>query len=257
MADRPILFSAPMVRALLDGRKTQTRRALSRSWPVLGSSWQHKSAPWEGLDFDRAVARDKSTLAVALFGSDDAWPDPHIDVPFLHPDDAARGLTWDHDQCTYRVRPPFSVGDRLWVKETWSHTGTGVWQTSDVHHARDGQVIYRATDDRPGAGWFPSIFMFRKFSRLTLLVTDVRVERLQAITESDAIAEGVYYKGPVDCDASTLAVDLPGGGRATGSPASYLYQTLWNSINGAGAWEANPWVVAVSFDVEKHNIDST
>lgn len=251
MTDRPILFSAPTVRALLAGTKTQTRRPLSRSWPVLGTRWTHKSAPWEGLDFSRAVARTRNTMAVALCG-DDAWPDPHLDVPFLHPEDAARGALWEDDELWYRVRPPFEVADRLWVKETWR-----TWRDFDdirpnTLPAVEAPVFYEADRDncdRHGKARV-SIHMPRWASRLTLTVTDVRVERLQDISEADAIAEGI--------EPAALANHWKDYGP---HPVPWIsrvesYRSLWDSINGAGAWAGNPWVVAVSFDVREGNIDA-
>lgn len=257
MTDRPILFSAQMVRALLAGTKTQTRRPLSRSWPVLGTRWTHKSAPWQGLDFTRAVARTRNTMAVALCG-DDAWPDPHLDVPFLHPEDAARGGLWEDDELWYRVRPPFEFGDRLWVKETWR-----TWRDFDdirpnTLPAVEAPVFYEADRDncdRHGKARV-SIHMPRWASRLTLIVTDVRVERLQDISEADAIAEGIerdethpflWKRGPLEGDQNKVAV--------TNFP-ELAYRSIWESINGPGSWKANPWVVAVSFEVRKGNIDA-
>ncbi len=187
-----------MVRALLEGRKTQTRRALR--------------APYGTLEY----------LA------DESW----------------------RPICT-KVYP----GDRLWVKETWSHTGTGVWTTQDVLRARDGKVIYRADDEILGAGWFPSIFMFRHLSRLTLTVTDVRVQRLQDISEADAIAEGIelstehpncWKRGKLTGDQNFVTV--------TGCP-KLAFRSIWESINGPDAWYANPWIYAISFDVQRGNID--
>lgn len=224
MTDRPILFSAPMVRALLAGRKTQTRRPLYTA---------------------RKIKAD-GTLPKSRYYPD--YPAPSGGLAQIYTLSGASNI---------------AVGDRLWVKETWTHTGTGVWALGDVHHARDGKVVYRASEDIPGAGWFPSIFMFRKFSRLTLTVTDVRIERLQDISEADARAEGIY------CTSLGLgglySIDRPGdkarGGATITRPAgwekaSHAYCHLWERINGAGAWEANPWVVAVSFDVREGNIDA-
>lgn len=254
MTDRPILFSAPMIRALLAGTKTQTRRQLSRSWSVLGESWRHKSAPWEGLDFDRAIARDKNTLAMALCGAD-AWPDPHLDVPFLHPDDAASGGKWEDDELWYRVRPPFEVGERLWVKETWR-----TWRDHDAVKPVDlpqfnAPVFYEADRDncdRHGKVRV-SIHMPRWASRLTLTVTDVRVERLQDISERDAIAEGCaplsHPMGRTDLLWHEIGPDQ-------WQAPSRWYRHLWDSINGKGAWNTNPWVVAVSFQMRVGNIDA-
>ena len=183
-----------MVRALLDGRKTQTRRLCQ---------WANNP--------------NSPALTYIVACDEPGW--------------------FGDEEGEVQFKAGYAPGDRLWVKETWTHTGTGVWQTSDVHHARDGKIVYRATEDIPGAGWFPSIFMFRKFSRLTLIVTDVRVERLQDISEADAIAEGL------------------GEGDFYGMDPRCWYRDLWDNINGAGSWDANPWVVALTFDVHQQNID--
>lgn len=219
MTDRPILFSAPMVRALLDGTKTQTRRIL-------------KPQP-------------------RLFEIDERGTPCQVGIMHIA-GDAVNSLWLGSPQSGVlpgqKVR--FAVGDRLWVKETWSHTGTGVWQIADIHNAMNGNIIYRATDDRPGVGWFPSIFMYRKLSRLTLTVTDVRVERLQDISEADAVAEGLQHR--MDWMPQYRGSDsLPWRSEFPRD----AYHDLWNSINGDGAWEQNPWVVALTFDVRKGNID--
>lgn len=158
--ERPILFSAPMIRAILDGRKTQTRRAVKDDeGPQLGKSY-----------------------------------------------------------CRYG-RP----GDRLWVRETFC---------SDVVRAPHlPQIAYRADyDEIPALRWKPSIHMPRWASRISLEITDVRVERLQHISEEDAVAEGV-------------------GGNPTITPcfAAERFRTLWESINGIGSWDANLLVWVVSF----------
>lgn len=220
MADRPILFSAPMVRALLDGRKTKTRRVLN--------------------------------------------PPPFIDQMgnFCAPDRKGKIWNWgqniDGTPClrNYIKRIRFAVGDRLWVKETHACVGDA-----------DRRTLYRASGygaecDRHGFDkpypheseikWKPSIFMRRTLSRLTLTVTDVRVQRLHDCSEADALAEGVIeYEPTMEDPAEFSAYD---GTDVFNNPVS-AYRDLWNRINGAGAWEANPWVVAVSFDVTKGNID--
>lgn len=224
MTDRPILFSAPMVRALLDGRKTQTRRVLTP---------QPEEHP--GMNCRRLHFFNKKGDLVA-----DASPDEG---------GAAHLFT------------RFAVGDRLWVKETHVCVGeAGRWE---IYRASG----YEAECDRHGFDkpyppeseikWKPSIFMPRRLSRLTLTVTDVRVEQLQDCSEADAIAEGVHLHrlAPDDPYADTYTVDMPDGSRPVATHAYPIYKLLWNAINGPGAWEANPWVVAVTFDVRKENID--
>ena len=216
--DRPIIFSAPMVRALLAGRKTQTRR-------VLG-------------------ARGANNIFSAS-----AWSDDYV----IHPGNAE----WR------RQDTPYAVGDRLWVRENWTACGTGVWT---IAHARtriapDQKLHFAADESNPThLKWWPSIHMPREFSRLTLTVTDVRVERLNDISEADAIAEGMPDFGSV-----REALDpgkLNGAGETAAQTATRRrwpqrwFEGLWNEIHGAGAWSANPWVIAVTFTVHHANIDA-
>lgn len=197
MKERPILFSAPMIRALLAGTKTQTRRVMKRQkqhdftdYTLFGQQG-HSTDDWKAIEH----APD--------------WPDGKE----------------DQCVCPYASRR----GDRLWVREAFgiSYDGSAIpWTGADAQ--RDGQVMYRATfDEKPDEGrlpWKPSIHMPRWASRIVLEVTAVRVERLQAISEADAIAEGCVML-----------------------PARHCYEALWESINGAGSWDANPWVWVVEF----------
>lgn len=134
----------------------------------------------------------------------------------------------------------------------------GVQQT--INRAdRDLAAIYAAGWDRSKPRWRPSIHMPRWASRLTLLVTDVRVERLQDISEGDAIAEGIErlrsgrgFYDPTLSHADSRAACRFGGYFET---ATHAFEALWRSINGADAWEENPWVAAVTFTVHARNID--
>ena len=159
MRERPILFSAPMVRAILAGTKTQTRRPLS---------YQPTSAP----EVYRA----------------------HKDRALTRPVIAA---TWIKDGESHCCPCPFGVpGDRLWVREAFMHEPADYcWEASTSIPIRPAHTVYRADyiDDAKGAGWKPSIHMPRSLSRITLEVTGVRVERLQEISYEDARAEGVEF----------------------------------------------------------------
>ena len=166
--ERPIIFSAPMVRAILDGRKTQTRHALSRDWSVLGSSWKSRKHDdiWNALRLDEASSAGHK-----------------LRVPWCHPDDEPTPT----DECAiYALYPPWNIGDRAWVRETWA--------CLDSKPRPGSRLAYRASTDgeraRVDAPWRPSIHMPRWASRLTLLIEDVRVQRLQDISEEDARAEG-------------------------------------------------------------------
>jgi hypothetical protein len=172
---------------------------------------------------------------------------------------------------------PFAVGDILWVRETWA--APHICDTFKPSEIEIGErVHYAATADFGGDNNLggligrPSIFMPRWASRLTLEVTDVRVERLQAISEADAIAEGVEaVESERDEHDWSICPKCGGTGLhgALGDGLGYMevdcqecnthkkrYSHLWNHINGDGAWEANPFVVAVSFKVHKCNVDA-
>ncbi len=231
MADRPILFSGPMVRAILGGRKTQTRRLF-------------KPAPPDWVNHCEEVQR---------FNMRQEW------VPaglwWWTETDASGQLAlrrWPVDEYgqRYAIKPAFAKGDRLWVRETWC------WAALGGYDARDdgGEVWYRASDDGECDGaWKPSIHMPRRCSRLTLIVTDVRVERLQDIGEADAIAEGAGQYS----STTKLHRDRPYDPSLNGHYREG-FSELWEGLNakrGFG-WDANPWVVAVTFDAVKANIDT-
>lgn len=220
MKEHPILFSAPMVRAILDGRKTQTRRIV-RLQP----------------DVQQVTVRGEFAFALNSHGAE-----------------------------IILCRCPYGqAGDRLWVRETWR---IGAWDESRAAFALDycdgprkqwvdvpdpdcdgGELFnhlwQQSTDDAIKAGlktdehgnykwepgqspcrWRPSIHMPRWASRITLEITGVRVERLQDISEPDAKSEGA---------------DNINGEYAEG------FAVLWESINGPGSWDANPWVWVVEF----------
>lgn len=193
MNERPILFSGPMVRSLLQGTKTQTRRIVN------------PQPEFEAVD------------PAFWHWKDCRWADDGLGFPASEIDDYS----------------PFGVpGDRLWVRETFA--------------ANDGRAIYRASMvgwsgfaiKRAAIAWRPSIHMPRWASRITLHVTNIRVERLQDITIPDAIEEGVRP----DADSSTIDCDTP-------SPR-YAFSYIWNSLYAKRpgcSWEDNPWVWAVEF----------
>ncbi|RUM97881.1 hypothetical protein EET67_09685 [Pseudaminobacter arsenicus] len=229
MTDRPILFSAPMVRALLDGRKTQTRRVID--FPGIEKVLEFVS-----------VATDQQGRRV-----------------YEMKDAAGEFVTRPAGKhfAEYQFWPKYAVGDRLWVREAWApldaltHSDPGVQALAD-------RGFYRA-DDSTVEGeisrWRPGIHMPRWASRLTLNVTDVRVQRVQVIGEADAVAEGAIV--PSKTGPHYTALDAPFGKRRVGTSAYNLFRQVWNDINAARGfgWEANPWVVAVTFAVERRNID--
>lgn len=204
MTDRPILFSSPMVRALLDGRKTQTRRVV------------------------------KPRRHASLF--DGSWTDDYVLDP--------GNQSWRESEYSWRI------GDRLWVRESIDKVCT-----SPEH-----EVCYMADwpgNDPRGLGWRPSIHMPRWASRLTLVVTGVRVQRIQDIDEADAEAEGVEEVDPWEGVRRFKVYGTGGEDLACPYGARLSFSTLWDSLNEARGfgWDVNPWVVAVTFTVEHRNID--
>jgi len=219
--ERPILFSGPMVMAILEGRKTQTRRVVK--WPEWLPPAQYPDAVH---GFSSGLPR------CGLF--EDGRPVKSFGCPYGQP------------------------GDRLWVRETWfaDPPNDGTWSYVQWSGCRDSKLsdiperhrgpescIYRATwagaDD--ALAWRPSIHMPRWASRLTLELTDVRVQRLKDISEEDAIAEGCpgveCYRNPA---FTKLVTD-------TGVLPQEEFGDVWRSVYGDESWDANPWVWCVSF----------
>jgi hypothetical protein len=235
MTERPILFSAEMVRAILDGRKTQTRRVIKPQPPAEAESVSRQLCSQQTPEIDGAwqwwAGKPQTPITKPLF------------CPYGKP------------------------GDLLWVRETWGRTtnvnDSPLWPNRAHIPMHGGEVVIFAADGHwqwcDGDGfatersfWRPSSNMPRWASRITLRITDVRVERLQDIegqhpSESDAIAEGVraIHHGDGDYYYSAFR-DVPHP-KNWSDPAD-AFREVWNHINGPGAWEANPWVWAISFE---------
>ena len=219
MRERPIPLSGPEVRAILNGKKTQARRPLPevfnsppdllRGW-LLPGTWAH--------------------LSPAVVPAD-AW-----------------GACW-HSTYPSAQRCPYGVpGDRLWVRETWAGA---------LCDSENGGVLYRADCTAPGspspadlsrgapARWRSPIHMPRWASRLTLEVVGVRVERLHAITEADAQAEGLPPRAPQRAMFGLKPSSEPVWVNCTHIEA---FAVMWEEINGERApWRSNPWVWVIEF----------
>jgi len=235
MKERGILFSAPMVRALLNGSKTQTRRAVK---PDLR----------DGLDFmgggpdvdpDEGAGVDLRWGEMQFDDSGDSGKPQWLACCADYPEEGFIEIGTGYG----------NVGDRLWVRETWagplvdhevSERPGFDWaayrKPEFCRYAADGgpRPEFMDADDNLVCRWTPGIHMFRWASRITLEIVSVRVERLQDISEADARAEGV----------EPIATHDRPGAIATCYGA---YRLLWESINGAGSWAANPWVWCVEF----------
>ena len=227
MRQHPMLFSKPMIEALLAGRKTQTRRVL-------------KKPTW---------AQDKG------------WPEQ-----IMNEQDLDGTLNW-YDRktgCAAKLPMP-QTGDLIWVKETWRpREGYSNWDLL-VDYAANSETRHLPDDIAVGDWRFPKaakrgnvspLFMPKWASRMTLRVTDVRIEPVQAISDNDAKAEGIEQirqeQGvPIWRNYVSDASLLTNGGFLMPTAS---FHSLWNSINGPDAWNENPWVVAYSFEVLNDNV---
>lgn len=195
---KPILFNSEMVRAVISGRKTQTRRIIKKQ--PHGVAWFLRAKEW-------------------LF-------------PNVNPHTSA-------------VCPFGEVGKRLWVRETWAHHKLAINSRTDD----EGPFVYAADtmaeQHRLGDKWKPSIHMPRCASRITLEVTGVRVERLQDISEADALAEGV---SKLQDASGTNKYTIKIGDLHINAPtAAEVFKLLWWHIYGDESWDVNPWVWIVEF----------
>lgn len=222
MKIKPILFSAPMVQAILDGRKTQTRRIIKS---------KHESGLFQ-------VCSRKSDGQITEITS----------------------LDWDErprNDCSNDIQPLAKVGDILWVRETYTILEPEHCEGMKVrfyykasHHLTNEEWRLECIEDGYTYKWKPSIFMPKAACRIFLEVTNVRVERLQDISEKDAKDEGIEfsklrtfpdYRNYLIRDSAPLHIKF-----------QYLnpiksFQSLWQSINGKESWKANPWVWVYSF----------
>jgi hypothetical protein len=212
MTERPIIFSAEMVRAILAGRKTQTRRVMKLT------SLGHIKAP---IMYGRHKPDNPRALAACPYGApgDTLW----VREAVAHGEGLKYHVAYKADsQCG-----------------AWGWDGDGNPLFSSHGHVLEGdagRAVGNYGMHRYGKRWTPSIHMPRWASRITLRITDVRVERLQDISEDDARAEGCEPVGWIDETDVGMSSYREG------------FTRLWNTINGVGAWEANPWVWVIEFE---------
>ena len=214
MKERPILFNGPMIQAILEGRKTQTRRIVK--WPK-----------WIDTDYDKKRCSE-------IINSND------------YRSVVRRGCC---DGVIGKFGSPYGIpGDRLWVRETCWYAGyaggialtngTDTWRPNNFLPAE----IWGSFRDKYSTKKCPSIFMPRWASRITLEITGVSIERLKDISAMDALSEGVGLDEEYDFD---------GYGIVSGIHSRLLFAELWNSINEKRgySWCTNPWVWVVEFRV--------
>lgn len=228
MAEKPILFNTDMVKAIIDDRKTQTRRLIKPQPPCA-----------------LKMRMDNQHAGEWCLFQDSPMLNPTINSP------------WGAQYTS-----PYQPGDILWVRETWHGLQTG--NEKFGHHKT---FWYKADekDENPDVKWRPSIHMPREAARLFLRITGVRIERLQDMTEEDAICEGYdgmpwcyhhvfenYPDSPIPCDASS-GYDCPPDRPCDKSIPELFGETIWNptikkSDLDRYGWEANPWVWVIEFE---------
>lgn len=245
--EKPILFNADMVRAILDGRKTQTRRIVKpHGWTIEQMSKYKFADVLNASESSGLSCQQPATSAYAGFqiGSND---------------------TPGYFKCPFGT-----VGDQLWVRETFFAFGRWEMRYSEKKNRDEWHFVdmtlecgnaYKYDADNPNltsppsrigalTGWYrrPAIFMPRQASRIQLEITNIRVERLQDISEEDAIAEGVkkiILQKPFPRAGETFWEGYENKRKAYRDTAIDSFSSLWNSTGGD--WDANPWVWVIEF----------
>jgi hypothetical protein len=215
MNERPIIFSAAMVRAILDGQKSQTRRII-------------KPQPPYGCEYS---INSNGTNALC-----------HTEGPI---DNKTRWVPPTPNSADHRLPSPYGIqGDRLWVRETFADEagGTRKFLGDHIYYRADGEA------DLQGGRWSASIHMPRWASRIRLKIARISVERVQDISESDAKAEGAklavkYDDGYITSEPRIVERELHSRSFAFG------FEGLWRQIHGSKSWDSNPWVWVIEFKV--------
>lgn len=214
MSERPIIFSTPMVRALLYGGKTMTRRVIQ--------------------------PQPKCRLCYTYAGRGNGkWGYPGKDAAQIWGEAYRQPENLTAADMDALWTPPCHTDDILWVRETW-----GTWSRTE---GTAPMLCYRANrGEPPGIKWRPSIYMPKEAARIFLRVTKVSVERLRDITDEDAEREGMRYSALEMIDLGWL------GSGGTWKPR-YLFAEFWESLRKPAdlkqyGWKANPWVWVISFE---------
>lgn len=266
MKNKPTLFSAPMVRAILNRRKTQTRRIISKQ-PASKESYLHDvvassdrrregKCHWNGeeLDVFKPYCRAGYLLWIKETWKVGAWSEDHGTIAV------------DYRASPELTKTPWSYPEDQFEKY-WIAISDEL-QEKGIDPCEEGYYSWK-----PGESpmkWKPSIFMPKWASRITLRVTAVRVERLQDISEEDAVAEGLEYREEITHDDTHIAyfknylqptykADLDGevidvANEIEDDPIE-SYKTLWQSINGKESWDQNPWVWVIEFEPIFKNVN--
>lgn len=230
MKQKPILFSTPMVKAILEGRKTMTRRIVKPQ--IIDCSNKHKgytTASWKEEPISLKCKANSNEWYCSLCGN---------------------GIG-SNGKSMYKCK--YQIGDILWVRETFGYNHAVEFGKSPFVYKADTNSQTSLTKEKYYANgelkqvesyWHPSIHMPKEAARIWLEVTNVRVERLQDISDKDAVAEGIeansrfgekvcMWKNYLEYDGFPYPI--------------HSFQSLWESINGKQSWEANPWVSVIEF----------
>lgn len=222
MKEHPIIFTTENVKAILEGRKTQTRRIVSKHNSIIGEGGDWSKLCWDGSEIHKdtcgRIGHPIEFNRAPLPFVDDSFNLHYVHVPY----------NWQEDETIFRVYSRYEVGDRLWVRETFWHP--------PIYRKDISIVTYKANMEPHQAErqiWKASMFMPRWASRILLEITEVRVQRVQDITEEDIKAEGVDQ-----WEAHTV---IPTMGK--------LFCNLWDTINKARgySWASNPWCWCITF----------
>ena len=220
MTERGMIFNGEMVRAILDGRKTQTRRVIQSAARTMQA---------RGLE------------VISHRAPGDKW---YGDYVFSMRD--RNGVWHDFTNEQLLAKCPFGQpGDRIWVRETWAEAGAGApdLKLYRANYPAHVPTHYENVPPAEDVRWTPSIHMPRWASRILLEITDVRVERLNDISEEDARAEGIIDGGCLNCGEPE-----PCGCANPEPDATDAFAYLWQSIYGQENWNANPWVWVIEFN---------
>lgn len=245
MKERPILFSASMVRAILDGKKTQTRRVVKSSRANNAELWRRfgdEPLLWESLVKGENGAYEHDWFTKCPYGTvgDQLW---------LR--ESWRIGAWNKDESKLCI--DYCDGPRLeWIKIKEGFVKYWEQSTHDAHkseHKETGNGFKWKPGESP-CRWRPSIHMPRWASRINLLIKSIRVERLNEISEDDAKAEGVE---PFFSTHQSIGRDqtMTTGERISDCEHRASFACLWDDIHGDNSWQQNPWVWVVEFEVMK------
>ncbi|EMF8382386.1 hypothetical protein V4E41_003170 [Klebsiella variicola] len=230
MTERGMIFNGEMVRAILDGRKTQTRREVKLNLDIacLATTYDWATSlaanHYQGLTEEQILQKAESLRGV------------------IH------SVILGNGQMVSIICPHGKPGDRIWVRETFAALEPGSYEQVKPQEGHCQDLRYAATDrlaksdaDIRGYKWVPSIHMPRWARRILLEITDVRVERLNSIHDVDAMREGI--QNLTTCSHSDFGIP----GVVNAQHPVRAFQLLWESIYGADSWRTNPWVWVIEF----------